>query len=145
MSHVNAARFFRDLENSEEFHIESAKLEFALELKRVMDRDKITNADLAERLKVSRPMVTKLLRGDANVTIETMVKAVRALSGKLFVRIVREGCSGRLIELVQHEMSRPHEVPRVVRPHLIVHDGWASPANDLHYKEYVNEAEPLAA
>lgn len=95
------ADFFRELESSEEFHNEGAKLEFALELKRMMEEAAIKSADLAARLKVSAPMISKLLRGDTNVTIETMVKASRAVGGRLFLKIARDGCDARFIEVAR--------------------------------------------
>lgn len=95
------ADFFQELESSDEFHNEGAKLEFALELKRMMEETATKRADLAMRLKVSRPMISKLLRGDANVTIETMVKACRAVGGKLFLKIAREGCDSRYMEVAK--------------------------------------------
>lgn len=110
MNKVNAAEFFRNLEESDEFHVESAKLEFALELKRLMERENLSNSELAERLGVSRPMISKLLRGDANLTIETMVRSARKVGGSLFIRIVRDGVSARLFELARcGEQLRHHE------------------------------------
>lgn len=94
---------FNSIQGSVEFAVEAAKLDFALELKRMMDQSNINNAELAERLDVSRPMITKLLRGDTNATIETMVKASRAVGGEFFVRIVRKNCTPRLFELAKTE------------------------------------------
>lgn len=90
MNH-SQARAFANLKSTDSFRIELAKQEFALEIRRAMLREDISNAALADRLGVSRPTVTKLLRGDANVTIEAMVKAALAVSGQLLLRIVREG------------------------------------------------------
>lgn len=93
-------KLFKDLRESVEYDVEVAKLDFALELKRHMDEKELKNVDLANLLEVSKPMITKLLRGDSNVTIETMVKASRAVNGKLFLKIVRDNCTARVFESV---------------------------------------------
>lgn len=132
MANVSAAEFFRTLESTDEYHFESAKLEFALELKRAMEREGLNNAQLADRLEVSRPMVTKLLRGDANVTIETMVKVARRLGGKLFIRLVRDGSSARFFEVARNAMARPHYVghlPPTAKPEA-QQGTWYCAAND---------------
>jgi transcriptional regulator with XRE-family HTH domain len=70
--------------------IEGAKIDFALELNKLMERKEISRSDLASRLGVSLPMITKILRGDTNLTIETMVRATRAAKGRLRVEVVPE-------------------------------------------------------
>lgn len=147
---MTAADFIKNLKSSEVFHVEAAKLEFALELKRVMERENITRTDLAERLKVSKPMVSKLLRGDANLTIETMVKCCRSVGGSLFIRIVREGCSAKLFELAKTtapKQKAPNAV-RAIRDFVVGERAtiqWKVAANDLEHVEESNEAKPVAA
>lgn len=97
---------FRRIDESIEFDVAAAQLDFALELKRLMDEREVKKTDLADILQVSKPMITKLLRGDSNLTIETMVKASRALSGKLLVRIVRANCTPRVFEIAKVEAAR---------------------------------------
>lgn len=147
MSERTARKVFDDLRSSDEFHIEAAKLEFALELKRVMDREEVSKAELASRLNVSAPMVSKLLRGDANLTIETMVKVARRLSGQLFLKIARDGCSARMFELAK--TSRAAEIKsRATRSALSQvhgHDAWHLAANDFELMEGADEIQPLAA
>src|SRR5262245_10925539 len=92
---------FNDVHDAIDFCVEAAKLDFALELKRMMDHGQVKNFELADRLGVSKPMISKLLRGDANVTIETMVKASRAVGGDVFIRIVRNNCTPKLFEVVK--------------------------------------------
>ncbi len=138
---------FLALDTTEQFLVESAKVSFALELKLAMDRADVTNAQLAELLQVSRPMVTKLLRGDANATIETMVKAANALGSKLFLRIIKKGSSAQMFELAKTAMAKP-------RPHAVVDafrrptcawadQDWTYSANDLDETE--DEIQPIAA
>ena len=95
--------FFEDVENSIDYKVEGAKIDFSLELQRFMEQSGMKKVDLAARLGVSRPMITKLLRGDSNVTIETMVRACDAVGGKFFVKIVRQTCTPRMLEVVKSD------------------------------------------
>ena len=147
MSQVKISEFFKQLENADEYHFEGAKLDFALELKSVMERENVSGVELASRLGVSAPMVSKLLRGDANVTLETMVKLSRSLGGNLFVKIVRKSCTARLFELAQIEQHRTpaHRIPPGVFERLQSADAWNHAANDYDSLGHSYEAEPIAA
>lgn len=92
----------REAEASSALAVEEAKLDFAIALSRLMERGGLSRSDLATRLDVSLPMVTKILRGDANLTIETMVKATRAAAGVLHINIAPEGIQGRWLEVVRN-------------------------------------------
>ena len=73
------------------YWIEDAKIEFALSFEHFLDKSGMNKAELAKRLDVSPAYISKVLRGDANVTIETMVKLIRAVgASKLSFQIVRE-------------------------------------------------------
>lgn len=138
---------FLSIDATEQFLVESAKVGFALELKLAMDRAGVTNAQLAELLQVSRPMITKLLRGDANATIETMVKAANALGSKLFLRIIKNGSSAQLFEIARTAMAKPraHAVQEAFRRPVCAwaDQNWTYSANDLDETE--DEIQPLAA
>lgn len=133
---------FDELHNNIDFCVEAAKLDFALELKRMMDHGEIKNFQLAESLGVSSPMVSKLLRGDANVTIETMVKASKAVGGEIFVKIVRNNCTPRLFEVAKAEHHRAPEGKKLIANRFAAHVGaWT---NFLE-KANGNEEKPIAA
>lgn len=76
-----------------DFQLVHAKLAFAVQLKKAMDREGVTPSELAKRLEVSRPMVSKLLSGEANVTIDTMVKAAYRLRSRLYLNLANEHAS----------------------------------------------------
>lgn len=135
-------RSFADLKATDAFKVELAKQEFALEIRRAMTRKDVSNTVLAERLGVSKPMVTKLLRGDANVTIETMVKAAIAVGGQLFLKILREGSSARFFEVAQ---AISHKQMDAVRPVAAMKHASHASVWDFAANEEDNENEPLAA
>jgi plasmid maintenance system antidote protein VapI len=70
-----------------EYWVESAILEFTIDIGRLMDEQGVSRAELARRLGTSRAYVTKLLGGNANFTLETMSKVAMALGGAVHVHV----------------------------------------------------------
>lgn len=91
------------------FWAQVAKRDFTDDLLEWMERRKIKQARLAELLDVSPQFVTKVLRTNANLTIETMTKLAMAL-----------GCQVRIHMADQHAQSQwldsPADVTRVAPP-----------------------------
>jgi len=69
---------------SVDYWAESAITDFTEEIVDLMNEENITRADLARNIGTSQAYITKVLRGKANFTIETMTKLARA-----FGRVVR--------------------------------------------------------
>ena len=65
----------------------TVKTDFAVELWRRMEDLGISKGRLAESLGKSAPWVTKVLSGDSNFTIETMIELAEAVDGKLHLHI----------------------------------------------------------
>lgn len=57
------------------------------EMKELMQEQGITQLELANRMGVSAPYINKLMHGDTNFTIESLVKIAKALNGTLKVSI----------------------------------------------------------
>ena len=73
----------RRLEQSEMFDIEGAKFDISEHVFSVMERQGVSKASLARKLGKSRAYVTKTLQGNANFTVESLVKIARALDCRL--------------------------------------------------------------
>jgi transcriptional regulator with XRE-family HTH domain len=71
--------WIRTARGSVEYAGAVAKYTFMAEIAHAMTRKRISRAELARRLSVTPPYVTKLLRGDVNVTIDTAVRIAHAL------------------------------------------------------------------
>jgi len=69
-----------ELKQSGELYVEWAKIEIAQQIYSVMKRQNVTKADLARRLGKSRSYITQILQGDANLTIESLIKVSTALN-----------------------------------------------------------------
>ena len=106
MGKTSFQTLMRQAEMASAVAVEGAKLDFALELAKLLDRAGMSRSDLAARLEVSLPMVTKILRGDTNLTIETMVKAACAANGKLHINLAPEASRCRWFEIVATERQR---------------------------------------
>lgn len=74
-------------ESSPDYWREAAIIGFTEGLCRRMEEKKISKAELARRMGTSRAYITRLLGGDANFTLGTMVKLALAVDGALHVRI----------------------------------------------------------
>ncbi len=77
-----ADRFKEMLERAEKrdsYHIEAAKFEVSEQVYVAMQEIGMSEAELSRRLGVSRAYVNKVLKGAANLTIESLVKIGRAL------------------------------------------------------------------
>lgn len=76
-------------------------LDFTEDLVRLMEQREVSNGELAKKIDSSPAYVTKVLRGDTNFTIETMVRLARALDGQLCVHVGRKEDHIRWIDVVQ--------------------------------------------
>ena len=62
-------------------------LDFTEGLHKIMEANGVTRSDLARRLRVSPAYITKVLRGNVNFTVDSMVRLVRAAGGEVSIRI----------------------------------------------------------
>jgi transcriptional regulator with XRE-family HTH domain len=77
---------FQELSNqiirSEVYDQEVLRSEISDQIDRLMAAQKMNNAELARKLKTSPAYVTKILRGNANFTLDSLVQIARALGCK---------------------------------------------------------------
>ena len=62
-------------------------LDFTEGLHKIMEANGITRSDLARRLRVSPAYITKVLRGNVNFTVDSMVRLVRAAGGEVHIQV----------------------------------------------------------
>jgi transcriptional regulator with XRE-family HTH domain len=77
--------FHVEAEKSHEFRAERAFLEFTERMLERMEELKMSRSELAAKIGVKPAYITKILRGDTNFTLDTMVKLASALDCKLVV------------------------------------------------------------
>lgn len=79
--------FMEKAEKSDSYWITKAKLAFAVALEEKRKKARMSYKDMAIKLETSPAYMTKVFRGDANLTIESMVKLARAAGGQLSLDI----------------------------------------------------------
>lgn len=67
---------------------ETIKLEIAVAIDKAIRASKLSRKQVAETLGTSPAWVTKVLRGDVNLTIESMAKLVEAVDYELQIKVV---------------------------------------------------------
>lgn len=72
------------------YWVERAKLDFATGLESQRRRAGLSYKEVADRIRSSAAYISKVFRGDSNLTIESMVKLARASGGCLEVRVVSQ-------------------------------------------------------
>lgn len=84
----NLTQFIEEAQETDIYWMEKAKLDFALGLEKQRNAAKLNYAAIAKKIGTSAAYITKIFRGDTNVTIESMVKLARATGGRLDIQIV---------------------------------------------------------
>jgi len=102
MSRKSFEKWKAGVEADPAFRTELAILDVAAEIDAALARSGLSRAELARRLGTSRAYVTKILRGNANFTLDSLVRISDALGGELRLRIVPRGTTRSWTEV-----SRP--------------------------------------
>lgn len=82
--------------------------EFTEDLCRLMEQRGVTNAELARRLGSSPAHITKVLRGNTNFTIKSMVRLARALDGRMSLHVGRKEDQTRWFDVVEQSTRHTH-------------------------------------
>lgn len=79
---MNFQDLVQEIKTTETYDKEVARAEISDQIHRLMATQNIKPAELARRLGKSRAYVTKVLQGNANFTIDTLVQIGRALDSR---------------------------------------------------------------
>lgn len=88
-----AEAFAKSLKSIES-KVERQKLTIVEELLQFMKRNGINRSELAARMQVPNSRITKMLSGDSNLTIDTLVRAGHAVGADLTQTFVPKGSMG---------------------------------------------------
>jgi len=86
---------FNEAKERDTYWAASIILDFTEGLHKTMEANGITRSDLARRLSVSPAYITKVLRGNVNFTVDSMVRLIRAAGGEVRVQVVPKSQSKR--------------------------------------------------
>lgn len=107
MSLEKYREFLERVETSPHYWHEVPVLEFTEDLLRRMEEQEMSRAELARRMGTSRAYITRLLGGDANFTLMTMVKLSMAVGGALHVHISDQQATTRWQDTLPGEKANP--------------------------------------
>lgn len=85
-----------NLQNEDEYWFEELKLDFVMSLEKQRRISGISYADLAKKIQKSPAYISKVFRGDTNLTIESMVKLARAVGANLSIELVDQAISSKI-------------------------------------------------
>ena len=84
------ASYLAERKKTDAYWVESAKLDFAMKLEKQIRLAGLSYANLALKLGTSAAYISKVFRGDTNMTIESMVILSRATGARLNIEILNE-------------------------------------------------------
>lgn len=77
-----------------------AKLDVAVEVERIMIQNGLSRAQLAKTMGTSAPYISKILQGDANLSIESLVKIATALNTQLDICFRAKNQTARWFKII---------------------------------------------
>ena len=83
-------RFVDQSKIDDSYWVDHAKLDFSTALEKQRRIAGINYAGIAKKIGSSPAFISKVFRGDSNLTIESIVKLVRATGGRLEIQVVNE-------------------------------------------------------
>jgi transcriptional regulator with XRE-family HTH domain len=108
----NLEKWFRGLleeyKDDVEFITEGIVLELNEKIISTMEDLKISRTELARKLGVTKAFVTKLLNGNHNLTIKTIVSIAKALESELILDLCHKGFEQKRI--IYYKSTRPQEL-----------------------------------
>ncbi len=109
----------KEFDNDPDYWAEGLKLDFAEEVGRLMQEQKISRAELARRLGTSPAYVTKILHWTANLTLTSMSKIALAFDARVELKLIpRDATSGKRTAAAPeaHRRERRHQFVAADRP-----------------------------
>ena len=92
------------------YKVERNKNQFASQLEHMMLLDDINRKAMAERAGCSPAYITKVLRGDANFTIESMTRLADAANAELCLHLTKKGMTTRIFDVYESVNVRSEPV-----------------------------------
>ena len=78
---------FDQAKERDTYWVTSLILDFTEGLHKMMEANGVSRSELARRLEVSPAYITKVLRGNVNFTLDSMVRLVRAAGGEVSLQV----------------------------------------------------------
>ena len=92
-----------------DFRTEEVILELTDKISEIMAREGVNRSELASRLGVSKAFITKLLNGNANLTLRTLVSIATALGCDLSIYLPKKGFKVFSAKQISSKSVNPNE------------------------------------
>ena len=109
-------QMFQEAESHADYWIDGPISEFTEDLARLMEEKDVNRAELARRMGTSRAYITKMLGGNANFTLLTMVKLAMALDGAVHIHIADKRAVTRWRDKMPGQAGKAARKARKPRP-----------------------------
>lgn len=86
--------------------VEEIKLDFAVALETAALTEEISKVELARRAGVTPARITKALRGDSNLTIESMEKLAEAVNRTVHIYLAARDCQVFHFDLIDEHVGK---------------------------------------
>ncbi len=139
------AKLGERLQKDGRIQIDEAKLGLSEQIFQAMENKGISEAELSRRLNVSRAYVNKVLQGDTNFTIETLVKISIALDCEFKFNLIGNNKTEDVFDDVVYV-----KVEEIKKPNFVAHSPFPFHYNpnknflELREFEIVNEPEAVS-
>ena len=87
---------FDQAKRRDTYWVSSLILDFTEGLHKIMDENGVSRSELARRLGVSPAYITKVLRGNVNFTLDSMVRLVRTAGGEVSLQVAPKAQKKRI-------------------------------------------------
>jgi transcriptional regulator with XRE-family HTH domain len=112
----------------EVLHADDVKLDFAVSLERALRQSNLTRSDLARLVERSPAWITKILRGDTNLTIETMCRLSEALNHELHLHLAPKDADVKWFEAYSRVKAPNPKKSKAWNETKEFRNGWPIPA-----------------
>lgn len=111
MSTKSFTKLYVQLEATPAYQAEKLAVAFLAELHAFMQRNSVTNAELARRMEVSPAYITKLFRGSSNLSLETLAKLANATGCQVHLHLADNGMHVRWFDVLQPARTAAQQAP----------------------------------
>lgn len=107
MTSMRFQRLLEEARKQDDYWIHDAIHEFTEGLYSLMSRQDVSKSELARRIDSSPAYITKVMRGNTNFTMASMVRLVRALGGQIKVKVCTDEDWAQWAHIQSQRPTRP--------------------------------------
>lgn len=105
------SKFLNKAKEKNEYWVQKIIRSFTEEVSQIMQQKQITKKILANKLETSPAYITKVMRGNTNFTVESMVKIASSLDMQLHVRLAPKDSDIRWFDVYENLTNSPDYNP----------------------------------